>query len=872
MRSLRIATLLSAWVALLGLAVSPAGAESLVSMRQGALASPGHARIDALVVVDTRPVAITANDAWILNADDKSWSATPWRPGGSVLGSVSQGASAWLLTGDGTAPQAAAPSTSGGLSAAANETPAGAVDARIPGTGAAFATRVERLSLVNGAPVSVPSPALPRPLADAHLAVLGDAVYVIGIDASHIPALWRLDPTAKSPAWQAQPAWPDASARPTAMVGQTAALFVAFASPNGPDRLYRFAADTGWQERGAVPGTVLAGSGRPTGQAHVLFIVQPAAGSPAKLMTFHTITGSWATLADAPSGAARASAAWKNGVIVASDAAASTSASASATASVSASSIASASAASSTAPSTVVFAEIESGKLLLKWLDWIVIVVYLSTMIGIGLYLYLREKRVSTSDFFVGGRTIPFWAAGVSLYAANTSSISYIAIPAKAFETNWQYMTNNLIAVVGLMFVAVWIVPLLRRLDLMSVFSYLETRFHPTIRMLASGLYIAVQIGSRMSVILFLPALAIATITGIDVVWSVLLMGGFTIVYTAMGGMKAVIWTDVVQLVVKMGGAFFAIGFIIYKLHGGFGEFIDTAAAGHKTRLFDFSFDLTKATVWGFVFLVIFDVVLTFPKDQVLMQRTLSTKSDKDAGRSIWAFAAIMIPGGFVFYSIGTALFVYYKANPERMNPLLTIDATFPLFIAAELPMGITGLIVAGIFAAAMATLSSIMNSVATLASVDFYEKIVKKPDAKKSVRFAELMTVVAGLLGIGTALVLSRFDIHSLFDVSIELAGLLGGGFAGAYTLGMFTRRANSAGVAIGVASSIVLTTIAWSMKLVHPYFYLAISILLCIVIGYIASLFFPAPTRSLKGLTIYTDAPDLPAGRAVEAVEAAR
>jgi solute:Na+ symporter, SSS family len=400
-------------------------------------------------------------------------------------------------------------------------------------------------------------------------------------------------------------------------------------------------------------------------------------------------------------------------------------------------------------------------------------------------------------------------------------------------------------------------VPLLRRLDLMSVFSYLESRFHPAIRMLSSALCILVQLGSRMSVILYLPSLAIATITGIDVVWSILMMGGFTIVYTALGGMKAVVWTDIVQLVVKMGGALFAIGFMVYGLNGGWQEFIDVASADHKTKLLDFSFDLTKATVWGFIFLVLFDVVLTFPKDQVLMQRTLSTKNEKDAGRSIWIFALITIPGGVIFYTIGTALYVFYKAHPERMNPLLSIDATFPLFIAAELPMGITGLIVAGIFAAAMATLSSIINSVSTLASVDFYEKLVKSPTQKKSVLFAEAMTVAAGLVGMGIALLLTRYDIHSLFDVSIELAGLLGGGFAGAYTLGMFTRRANSPGVAIGIGSAIVLTTLAWSVNLVHPYFYLAISILLCIVIGYVASLFFPAPTRSLVGLTIYADGP---------------
>ena len=149
-----------------------------------------------------------------------------------------------------------------------------------------------------------------------------------------------------------------------------------------------------------------------------------------------------------------------------------------------------------------------------------------------------------------------------------------------------------------------------------------------------------------------------------------------------------------------------AIAFIVWHVKGGFPEFAQVAAAADKTKLLDFSFDLTKATVWGFVFLVIFDVVLTFPKDQVLMQRVLSTESDKEAGRSVWAFAAIMIPGGFIFYGIGTALYVYYQSHPERMNPLLPVDATFPLFIAAELPMGVTGLIIAGIFAAAMATLS----------------------------------------------------------------------------------------------------------------------------------------------------------------------
>lgn len=664
-----------------------------------------------------------------------------------------------------------------------------------------------------------PLPAWPTALKGVSLAEADGRLYVSGLDESGAPRLYQLTLATPAGGWTALATWPAGGA--SSLLAQRGDLFATVPGADG-DALWRWHRETGWTQMPSLPGRLVPQAARALGQAHLLYLLASDGAAP-RLETFHTITKAWASLPAAPPSGIQSVTPWGDGLVMGGEEGALTT------------------------------LQLQSGKHLLTWLDWLVIVVYLAAMIGIGLYFYLREKRNSTENFFVGSRTIPFWAAGLSLYAVNTSSISFIAIPAKAFETNWQYLTNNLIAVLGLMFVAIWIVPLLRRLNLMSTFSYLETRFHPSIRMLASALAILMQIGSRMSVILFLPALAISTITGIDVVWSVWLMGGFTIIYTAMGGMKAVIWTDVVQVIVKMGGAIFAILFIVWTLKGGFGEFTQIAMAEDKTKLFDFSFDLTKATVWGFIFLVLFEVVLTFPKDQVLMQRVLSTKSDKEAGRSVWAFAAIMIPGGFVFYGIGTALFVYYKNNPERMNPLLPVDATFPLFIAAELPMGVTGLIIAGIFAAAMATLSGIMNSVATLITVDFYERFAKDKSQKKGVFFAEIMTVVVGLVGIGAALVLSRFDIGSLFDVSIELAGLLGGGFAGAYTLGMFTRRANSQGVAIGIVSAIVLTFVAWWFDLVHPYFYLAISILVCVVVGYLASLCFPAPSRSLKGLTIH-------------------
>lgn len=768
-------------------------AENLVSLRTGEL-PPLDAVITRVLTVDGRLVAFGPDAAWVLDEQQRMWTRTQWRPNGQLLGATTNGHQAFVLLGRESAVE-----------------------------------RVERISLVDDALVAHALPSLPTPLITAQGAQLGETLFIAGQLQDGTLRLLEIDPAAAAPVWTERARRAAGEGELTSMVGQKSALYLTFRPTSQPrERLLRWTESDGWKNLDDAPGNVVDGAARAIGQAHVLYLLSATAdtGPVQRLWSFHTITGSSVVLEEYQA-AANSGTAWGDGILwqTAGD-----------------------------ARTQFEFAQIEGGKALLKWLDWVVIGVYLISMLGIGLYFYLRQKRNSTADFFVGGRTIPFWAAGVSLYAANTSSISYIAIPAKSFETNWQYLTNNLVAVLGLMFVAAWVVPLLRRLDLMSVFQYLETRFHPIIRTLASALFMAVQIGSRMSVILFLPSLAIATMTGIGVEWSIAIMGVFTIVYTAMGGMKAVVWTDVVQLVVKMGGIFFAIGFIIYMLDGGVVELVRVAAAEQKTKLFDFSFDLTKATVWGFVFLVLFDVVLTFPKDQVLMQRVLSTKSDKDAGRSIWTFAAIMIPGGFLFYMVGTALYAFYKAYPERMNPLLAIDATFPLFIAAELPMGVRGLIIAGILAAAMATLSSIMNSVATLASVDFYEKLVKQPNQKASVRFAEAMTVLTGLAGMGVALVLSRYDIHSLFDISIELAGLLGGGFAGAYTLGMFTRRANWQGVAIGVVVSISATTLAWWMNLVHPYFYLAISILVCIVVGYLASWCFPAPApESLRGLTIH-------------------
>jgi Na+/proline symporter len=214
---------------------------------------------------------------------------------------------------------------------------------------------------------------------------------------------------------------------------------------------------------------------------------------------------------------------------------------------------------------------------------------------------------------------------------------------------------------------------------------------------------------------------------------------------------------------------------------------------------------------------------------------------------------ALALPGSFMFFSVGTLLYTYYKTHPAGLNPLLSTDQIFPQFIASDLPSGVTGLIIAGIFAASMATLSSNINSIATLISVDFYERYAKHPTATKSVRLAEWTTLITGATGTALALYLSTMDIRSLWDKFIELMALLGGGFAGIYALGMFTRRANWQGCVIGIVASIIATVFTKFCTPLHVLMYGFISTSACMVFGYAGSLFWPGPTQSLRGLTIY-------------------
>lgn len=605
---------------------------------------------------------------------------------------------------------------------------------------------------------------------------------------------------------------------------QDDALYVVSLDPAGRGVLLRHTSKAGWERRAAPPSPLFAAA-QSVSQAHVFFVSPDPAGQKLQLAAYHTITDTWAVLGTWPAaGVVQSVTASSNGFVV-----------------------------STREPSgqlRLTQVELISSKRGLKVVDYAVIVIYLCVVAGIGLYFYITGKK-DPANFFVAGRKIPWWAAGLSLYATGTSAISYLAIPAKSYATNWLYLAWNIITCAGTIYVAIVIVPLVRRLNLISVYQYLEMRFHPTVRMMASLICIVQHLAGRMSIVLLLPALALSAVTGIGLTTTVLVMGGVTTLYTFLGGMKAVIWTDVLQVFVMVGGAVFAMAWMIHGT-GGLGAVARIALADGKTHLFDWSFDFSIPNVWTYVLLLIVGT-LTWPQDQVMTQRVLSTKDDNAARSSLFMLMALALPGSFMFFSLGTLLYTYYKVHPAGLNPLLTTDQIFPQFIASDLPSGVTGLIIAGIFAASMATLSSNINSIATLISVDFYERYAKHPSPAKSVRLAEWSTILTGIAGTSLALYLSTMDIRSLWDKFIELMALLGGGFAGIYALGMFTRRANYQGCVIGIIASIVLTVLTKLYTPLHVLMYAFISISACMLFGYFGSLFFPPPTQSLRGLTIF-------------------
>ncbi len=492
--------------------------------------------------------------------------------------------------------------------------------------------------------------------------------------------------------------------------------------------------------------------------------------------------------------------------------------------------------------------------------DYVCLALYFAVNLAIGWWCRKRSRR-SANSFFLGNGRVAWWAAAVSFFATSVSSISFMALPAKSFQGDWMAVgsapAQSLAGMVtGFVFVGIF-----RRLNLTTVFDYLERRFDRRVRYLGAGLAIVLKVVGRMSIVMLLPALALATVTGLNVYVSILLMGVITTIYAMEGGFEAVIWTDVLQTVVTVTGVSIAIYQITAGVPGGFRGIVRTASDAGKFHAVSWSLDITQPTVW--VFLGMFLATLFFQiSDQPLMQRMLATADERDAKRTVTIGNFIGLLSGFVFFFVGTALWTFYRAHPERLANTLSGDTIFPYFIVNELPHGVVGLIIAGLFAAAMGALSSLLNSSATVIVSDFCGTLRPNQSTETRTRLATRITLICGLVATVTALLLAWRNVPSLWDEFLRLAALLGGGFPGVFALGLLTRRANGPGVCIGVVAGIVFTWWFQTFTATSVFFHTFLAIACTMLVGYVASLFFASrvPAKNFRGLTMWDLGPAEP------------
>ena len=471
------------------------------------------------------------------------------------------------------------------------------------------------------------------------------------------------------------------------------------------------------------------------------------------------------------------------------------------------------------------------------WLNWMVLILYLVAMLGMGIYFMRREN--GADDFFKGGGRVPWWAAGISIYATMLSAITYMAIPAKAYATDWTYYPMLwMIPVVGFPVIRYYL-PYFRRLKAASAYAILEERFNTATRLMASALFCIFMV-ARMALVLYLPSLALTAVTGIDIYLCIVLMGLVTIVYCTMGGVEAVIWGDVVQGCILVGGAIFAAVYLWAGTEGGFSGAWQLAVDNDKLRLFEWSWDYRRVTFWVAILGGgIANNLISYTSDQTVIQRYMTTKDEKSAGRSILVNGFMSVFISVAFYFIGTGLYTFYKTHPASLDITMQQgDAIFPYFMMSQMPAGLAGLLIAAIFAATMSTISSNINSVSTAFSIDFIQRFRPKTTDAALLRTARWTCVVSGLIGLGIALLMATWDIASLLDYFNTILGLLTSGLGGLFVMAVFFPRIKGRAALTGFIAGEAAVFLMWMFTDVNFFLFGAAGIVVSVLVSLTLSL----------------------------------
>ncbi|OQP60406.1 hypothetical protein A3860_34065 [Niastella vici] len=472
-------------------------------------------------------------------------------------------------------------------------------------------------------------------------------------------------------------------------------------------------------------------------------------------------------------------------------------------------------------------------------LDWTIVGIYFLLVIAISV-IVSRNMQRTTSGFFLGGGKIPWWAAGLSIFGSKLSALTFIAIPAKAYATDWVYLLNNVMIVVVAPIVVYFYLPYFRKLKLTSVYEYLNIRFNRQVKWLGSLTFVLFQV-SRLGIVIYLPALVLSAVTGIDIFICIIGTSVITTAYSVSGGIEAVVWTEVMQVGVLLGGALATLFFIAGSMHGGFGQLFTEAMQHDKFRLAITDWTITEPVLWVVFVGGFLTQLVTYSSDQVVVQRYLTTSTEQEAKKSIYTNAILVIPASLIFFSVGTALWVFYKHHPAALNPHGRTDDVFPWYISNQLPSGLAGLVIAGLFAATMSTISSSMNSIATVITTDFYQSVKPASSDKQRFVFARRTTVLLGGLGCLIAIYMVYLRNASIWDQYIKIIGLFGGCLAGMFVAGIFFPRVNSRGIFIGFVVSAISLYFIQAAGIINFFLYPAAAVLICVLVAYVASMLLP-------------------------------
>ena len=452
----------------------------------------------------------------------------------------------------------------------------------------------------------------------------------------------------------------------------------------------------------------------------------------------------------------------------------------------------------------------------MRTIDLILFITYLLGIVVFGASFY-KKNRVS-AYFSTGSGSLPSWVVGLSIFATYVSSISYLALPGIAFATNWNAFVNSLTLPFALILAVKFFVPLYRSIGSASAYTYMEQRFGVWARVYAASCYLLTQV-MRTATILYLLALPLYVLLGWDMRWIILITGVSVLIYSNLGGIKAVVWTDAIQAIILIVGAILALCFLIFSLPGGINQYIEIGKEYHKFSLGSFGTSLSESTFWVVFIYGLFINLQNYGIDQNYVQRYMIAGNFKEAVSSVLGGGLLYIPVSLIFFMIGTGLFAYFQVYPDFLphefrEPGMA-DSIFPYYIIHVLPAGLTGLLIASIFAAGMSTISTSLNSGSTVFLSDFYKRIKQSANEKESLRVLYITSAVIILLS--TVISFFMIRVENILTVWWSLAGIFSGGMLGLFLLGFLAKKAGKTPAVIGVVLG--LSVIIW-MSLSPVYF----------------------------------------------------